>query len=91
MGESSDKLIGKGKIIECNVWCVADDKAKDLGLPEGDEWMPIAIDFSRITMIKLCGENDFIGNDKPTIYIDGQHLTIDIPYNLAVSIWRRSL
>lgn len=77
-------------IVRCNVWCVRSSKQEiDLGLPEGDSWMPIAIDFSQIIAIKLAGENDFIGNDKPVIYLSGsENFTIDIPFQKAVNMWR---
>lgn len=79
-------------IVECNVWCVAHSaKEIDLGLPEGDEWMPFAIDFRTISSIKLSGETEFLGNDKATIFYIGRELTIDIPYIEAVRLWKEAL
>lgn len=78
-------------IIECNVWCVASDTAADLGLPEGDQWMPIAIDFRTISAIKLCGETEFLGTDKAVVYFNGRDVTIDIPYKDAVLFWKEAL
>lgn len=42
-------------IFECNVWC-EDDEKENLGLPDGDCWMPIAFKLSEIESIKLAGE-----------------------------------
>lgn len=78
-------------VVECNVWCVGDEKAASMGLPEGDSWMPFAVDFCTISSIKLAGETDFIGNDKATIYFHGREVTIDIPYRQAVKLWREFL
>lgn len=80
-------------IIECNVWCVDEIKQNiDLGLPEGDRWMPIAIDFSKIVAIKLCGENEFIGDDKPVVYVGcDQNFTLDIPYSKALELWLNAI
>lgn len=76
-------------IVECNVWCVGNTKEQiELGLPEGDSWMPIAIDFSIVVAIKLSGENDFIGDDKATIYFQNNYLTVDISYKNALILWR---
>jgi hypothetical protein len=78
-------------IVECNVWCVAAPKEQiEMGLPEGDQWLPIAIDFDRIDAIKLAGDNEFLGNDKALIYFNGNSLTIDISYIEAVRIWQRN-
>lgn len=78
-----------GNILNCNVWCSDNDKARDLGLPDGDCWMPIAIDFTKVSAIKLAGPNDFIGDDKATIYLPYGTVIIDITYNEAVEIWRK--
>lgn len=79
-------------VIECNVWCVGNDKnLVDMGLPEGDSWMPFAIDFTTIASIKLAGENEFLGNDKATIYFHGREVTIDIAYKDAIKLWKRFL
>lgn len=76
-------------IVECNVWCVGNDpKLIDMGLPEGDSWMPIAIDFRRVIAIKLAGPHEFVGDDKATIHLEhGLCFTTDIPYRNAVTIW----
>lgn len=80
------------RIVECNVWCVANtEDAINLGLPEGDSWMPFAVDFSCISAIKLSGESEFLGNDKATINFNGRDLTIDIPYKQAVAMWKKVL
>lgn len=72
-----------GNFIECNVWCVAADKNHiEMGLPEGDQWMPILINMDEVCTVKLAGENEFIGDDKSCItFKNGQQLTIDIPYS----------
>jgi len=77
-------------IVTCNVWCVLNTKQEiELGLPEGDKWMPIAIDFSKIVAIKLAGDNEFIGDDKSVIYVSGgENFTTDIPYQQAINMWR---
>lgn len=76
-------------IVMCNVWCVSNTKTEiDLGLPEGDKWMPIAVDFSKIVAIKLAGENEFLGGDKPVVYLPNDNFTIDIPYQQAIKMWR---
>lgn len=80
----------RSTIIECNVWCVANDQNRDLGLPEGDEWMPFAFDISKVFAVKLCGPNEFVGDDKATIYlIGGEHMTIDITFIEMISLWRK--
>lgn len=77
-------------IVECNVWCIdAPKELIEIGLPEGDRWMPIAIDFENIDAIKLAGENDFIGDDKSVVYFGDNQLTIDITFKEAVRIWQR--
>lgn len=78
----------KDRIVECNVWCSASDQNRNLGLPDGDCWMPISIDFGSVLTIKEAGENEFIGKGKATIYIPGQHFIVDIDYKDAVIIWR---
>lgn len=81
----------KSVILDCNVWCVADDRAKDLGLPEGDSWMPFAIDLTTISAIKLCGENEFLGSDKSTIHYPGGIVTLDVPYTELVKLWKEAM
>jgi hypothetical protein len=82
----------KDCIVECNVWCVANSQDQiDMGLPAGDSWMPFAIDFRVISSIKLSGENDFLGNDKATIYYSGREVTLDVPYKEAIIKWREAL
>jgi len=77
------------KIVECNVWCTAVDKQLiELGVAEGDSWMPIAVDFTRVVAIKLSGENDFLGDDKATLYFDGRELIVDISYTEAIKLWK---
>jgi hypothetical protein len=77
-------------IVECNVWCIANPEAERLGLPEGDTWMPFIIDFKDVKSIKLCGPNDFIGDDKATLYLDGNHVTIDITFDEAKRLFYES-
>jgi hypothetical protein len=79
------------KIIECNVWCSESDKNRELGLPDGDCWMPIAIDFDVVATIKEAGPNDFLGHGKATVYVNGSHFIIDIEYQEAVKIWKRTI
>ena len=70
------------RIVECNVWCSESDENAKMGLPDGDVWMPIAIDFDKVISIKLAGPNDFIGDDRATIYLHGGSVNfiIDITY-----------
>ncbi len=76
-------------IIECNVWCTGRNKYEiDLGLPEGDSWLPFAIDFSSIVAIKECGENDFLGKGKATVYFASEVVTIDISFIDAIKKWK---
>lgn len=76
------------RVLQCNVWCSENDKAKDLGLPDGDCWMPIAIDLMKVEAIKLAGPNEFIGDDKATIHLQsGAHFIIDVIYQEAVNKW----
>lgn len=78
-------------IVECNVWCVGNpEKLIELGLEEGDSWMPFAIDFNIVESIKLAGENEFLGNDKATLYYNGNHTTVDISFTEAIKIWRKA-
>lgn len=78
-------------IVECNVWCIDNTPEQiEIGLPEGDRWMPFAIDFNVVEAIKLAGENDFIGNDKATLYYNGNHTTVDITFNEAIKLWRKA-
>lgn len=72
-----------GRFFECNVWCVAANQEHvSLGLPEGDQWMPIILNVDEICTVKLAGANEFLGDDKSCItFKNGQQLTIDIPYN----------
>lgn len=78
-------------IVECNVWCIDNPPEHiEMGLPEGDRWMPISIDFSIVVAIKLCGENEFIGDDKAVLYFDGNYLTVDIKYTDAVKWWKEA-
>lgn len=75
------------RIIECKVWCTANDaKLIDLGMDEGDQWMPIAIDLDRVCAVKLAGENEFLGNDKATLYFE--HVTTDIKFTDAIKLWK---
>lgn len=70
------------------MWCTAVAQADVLGIDPGDQWMPVMIDFSKVMIIKLSGENDFLGNDKANLtFIDGTHITIDLPYTKAVEFW----
>jgi hypothetical protein len=78
-------------VIECNVWCSESDANADLGLPTGDCWMPYAIDLRCVSAIKLCGPNEFLGDDKATLYFHGIHVTIDIAFVDAVKIWKEIL
>jgi hypothetical protein len=81
-------LKSNNMILECNVWCSENDQAKDLGLPDGDCWLPISINVRDIMTIKLAGANDFLGEDKATIYIPGATFIVDITYKDAVKIWK---
>ena len=78
-------------ILQTEVWCSADDKARDLGLEDGDCWMPIAIDWRKVATIKLAGPNDFIGEDKATIYVDGVHFIIKMKFTDAVEMWKEMM
>lgn len=70
------------------MWCSENDKNRDLGLPDGDCWMPISIDLLKVEAIKLAGSNDFIGDDKATIHLQsGAHFIIDMKYEQAVKVW----
>jgi hypothetical protein len=81
------------RIVETEVWCVANSEDHiRLGLPEGDSWMQMSIDFKSIIAIKLSGETEFLGNDKATIYFGyGASLTINITYQEAINIWQKVL
>jgi hypothetical protein len=77
-------------ILECNVWCSEDDKSRELGLPDGDVWMPISIRVEAIITVKLAGPNDFIGENKATIYISGhQYFIVDKTYDEVIKIWKQ--
>ena len=79
-------------IVECNVWCVGNSTTNiDLGLPEGDRWMPFVIDISKVDAIKLAGENDFIGPDKACVYLRGDNFTLDIRFADAIELWKEAL
>lgn len=75
--------------IKCNVWCseTTEHQQELLGLPEGDIWAPFVFDLSKVTAIKLCGPNDFIGDDKTTIYFYDIPYTIDMQYNDLVGLF----
>lgn len=76
-------------IVECNVWCTGNSKDLiEMGLPEGDSWLPLTIDFRKIIAIKLCGANEFLGDDKASVYFADQCVTIDITYKDAVKLWK---
>jgi hypothetical protein len=75
--------------IDCNVWCIENPSNQDLGLPEGDVWLPMAIDLKQVIAIKLAVENDFIGKGKAVVYIPGEHFTLDRSYKDLVSQWRQ--
>ena len=78
-------------IIKCHVWCTGRSRREiDLGLPEGDSWLPFAVDFSIVNAIKLAGENDFLGNDKASIYFQGEVFTIDITFEKAIELWEKA-
>lgn len=77
-------------IIECNVWCVLNPENESLGLKTGDTWMPFAIDFNSVVAIKMCGENEFLGSDRATIYFASEVVTIDKSFSEAIEIWRRT-
>jgi len=76
-------------ILECNVWCSENDQNRDLGLPDGDCWMPIAIDLIEVKTIKEAGRDDFIGDCRATLYLSGEHFIIDLSYTDAVTLWRK--
>lgn len=79
-------------IIECKVWCVGNSRALvDMGLPEGDSWMPFAVDFCKVDIIKLAGESDFLGNDKACIYVSGDNFTLDISFIEAIKLWKEAM
>lgn len=77
-------------IFSCNVWCSASDENRNLGLPDGDCWMPITIDFSRILAVKEAGANEFLGEGRATIYLPNEHFIIDTMYANAVELWKES-
>jgi len=81
------------RIILTEVWCVANSQDHvNLGLPEGDSWMPMAIDLKSIVAIKLSGETEFLGNDKATVYFSyGSSLTINIAYEKAIKLWKEAI
>lgn len=75
--------------IECKVWCVGNSaKEIEMGLPEGDSWMPYAFDMRAAESIKLAGANDFLGNDKATInFKSGMSVTIDKTFQEMVELF----
>lgn len=78
-------------IVQCNVWCSESDLNRNLGLPDGDIWMPIAINFKAIQTIKEAGGNEFTGPGKAAIYISSDHFIVDIDYKEAVMMWKGAL
>jgi hypothetical protein len=78
-------------ILETEVWCSESDKNRDLGLPDGDCWMPISILFSSICAIKEAGSNDFIGDNMATIYLKNEHFIINLKYTEAVKLWAKNV
>lgn len=79
------------KVLECNVWCVADDKAESMGMNGGDSWMPFAVDLKTIYAVKLCGPNEFLGDDKATIHFCGNHVTVDVTFTDMLRMWKEAL
>lgn len=78
-------------ILSCNVWCSESDKNRELGLPDGDCWMPISINLKSVVAIKEAGPNDFIGDGKATIYLPQEHFIIEITYQEAIRFWESEL
>jgi len=84
-------------IIETQVWCYGKtqeelDREKDLGLSLGEDdiWIPMAIDFSKIIAIKEALETEFLGHGKATIYFFDERVTINMKFEEAVEIWKKS-
>jgi len=78
-------------ILSCNVWCSESDENRNLGLPDGDCWMPISINLKSVVTVKEAGGNDFIGKGKATLFINGEHFIIDQTYNEVVKWWSDAL
>jgi hypothetical protein len=58
-------------IIQCKIYVGA------------GEWLDAAIDFSKVLAIKVCREDA----NNTDVYIDGERLTIDLPYAKAFNVY----
>lgn len=76
-------------IFETEVWChTATEREREMGIPDGDQWLPIAIDWDKVLAVKLAGENDFYGADKASVYVSDQHFIINCSYKRAIEEWK---
>ena len=73
-----------------NIWCSADATKETLGIDSGDCWMPICFDWRDVLAVKECGENEFLGEGRATIYIMGDHLTIEMMFEEAAQKFSES-
>lgn len=78
-------------ILHTEVWCSESDKNRDMGLPDGDCWMPISIRLDMVIAIKEAGVNDFIGEGKATIYLYNEHFIINLSQKEAIEKWQSAL
>lgn len=78
-------------IIETEVWCIGESPENvELGLPEGDQWMPFIFDIRNVSAIKLAGPTEFLGDDKATIHIFDKSFTINKTYFDMADLFKQS-
>jgi len=85
-------------IIETQVWCYGKsqeevDREQTLGITidaPDDVWLPFAVDFDKVIAIKQAAETEFLGPNRATVYINEERLTINLSFEEAVEIWKKS-
>lgn len=78
-------------ILHCNIWCYKNPEQRELGLDGGDEWRPMSFKLSEIVAVRESISNEFTGDHRATIYIDGDNFVSDLTYQDAVQIWKEYL
>ena len=78
----------KNGIVICNIWCDEHPDAKEMGLDPGNIWLPVAIDLRHIVAIKECGEGEFIGAGKASVFLTNSDcFTVDMPFKDLLEKW----
>lgn len=78
-------------IVETEV-LTHDEEQENLGLPTSHLWLKIAVDFSKVEIVReVCPSgSDDVYQDRCGIWLCSGVLTIKYPYEEALDLWKKA-